>query len=121
MLDCDVTYILNLLLMKNMNLLIKFKVAFMAGQFQRMFVSCGGNGGGIPKICGRTRCLFGKPGVTCVRRWVCVPEGKGCGLFFGGGGFCEGVGMRRGVSGWNPVVLWKSVWCKRGLQEVCHD
>lgn len=46
MLDCDVTYILNLLLMKNMNLLIKFKVAFMAGQFQRMFVSCGGNGGG---------------------------------------------------------------------------
>ena len=85
MLDCGVAYNINLLIITHMKLFIKFKIVFMTGQFQRMFVSCGGNGGGIPKICGWTGCLFGKPEVACVRRWACVPEGEGCGLFFGGG------------------------------------
>ena len=75
MLDCGVAYNINLLIITHMKLFIKFKIVFMAGQFQRMFVSCGGNGGGIPKICGWTGCLFGKPGVRCVRRWTCVPAG----------------------------------------------
>ena len=50
MLDCGVAYNKNLLSTIDMRIFIKFKVAFMAGQFQRMVVSCGGNGGGIPKI-----------------------------------------------------------------------
>ena len=44
MLDCGVAYNINLLIITHMKLFIKFKIVFMTGQFQRMFVSCGGNG-----------------------------------------------------------------------------
>ena len=77
MLDCGVAYNINLLIITHMKLFIKFKIVFMTGQFQRMFVSCGGNGGGIPKICGRTGCLFGKPGGdVCAEVAVCVCGGR---------------------------------------------